>query len=63
MSKQETVKVIVKFPKAFIDSIHAQKWYKLYRGIEDFIEDAVRYRVLDLNKIFRHEKAGRQENE
>lgn len=60
MSKQETVEVIVKFPKAFIDSIHTQKWYKLYRGIEDFIADAVRYRVQDLNKIFRHEKTRRQ---
>jgi len=51
--KVETVKVEVEFAKAMIDYIQSQEWFKSYRGITDFIEEAVRQHMYQKMKIDR----------
>lgn len=49
----ETVKVNVEFAKAMIDYIQSQEWFKGYRGLTDFVEEAVRHRMYEKMKIHR----------
>jgi len=45
----ETVEIRVS--KAFLERIRLNPHYSLYSGIEDFIIDAMRYRIEQLEKV------------
>ena len=42
MSKEELVEVTVKVPKAFVDDTTKRRWFKYYRGLEEFTMEALR---------------------